>query len=72
MVDKPTSEDFCPKSFARDVSFDVLHEFTEACPDVKMSYEDWTILRCIIEDTVGQGLGVPSEEDETAEKPTVQ
>lgn len=71
MTKNTEDEAFCPKCFSRDVSFDILHEFTEACPDVKMSYEDWMVLRCIIEDAVGKGLGVPTEE-ESAEKPVIQ
>ena len=69
---KPTETDgFCPDCFARDVSFDVLHEFTEVCPKEKMSYEDWMILANIIQDQIKAHLGIPTE-DETEEKPMIQ
>lgn len=72
MTRHPEDEGFCPSCFARDVSFNVLQEFTEACPDVKMSYEDWMILATVIQDEIKKGLGVPTEEAQEGEKPTVQ
>jgi hypothetical protein len=63
---------FCPTCFARDVSFNVLHEFTEVCPEVKMSYEDWMILATVIQDEIKKGLGVPIEEADQGEGATIQ
>ena len=60
----------CASCLATDVAFSVLHEFTEVCPKVKMSWDQWLILRGIIEDEIKMALGVPVEED--GEKPTVQ
>ena len=71
-MSKHEEEGFCPHCFARDVGLDVLHEFTEVCPKVKMSYEDWMILHSVIEDKIKERLGVPTEEGEPAEKPVMQ
>ena len=72
MTKHTEDEGFCPSCFARDVSFNVLDEFTETCPDVKMSYEDWMVLATVIQDEIKKGLGVPIEEAEDGEKVTVQ
>lgn len=72
MTKQPSDEGFCPNCFATEVSFSVLHEFTDGCPEVKMSYDDWMYLRFVIETEIKKGLGVPTEAPEDGEKPTVQ
>lgn len=69
---KHEEEGFCPHCMARETASSVLAAFTEVCPKVKMSYEDWMILGSIIEDKIKEGLGIPTEESEPAEKVTVQ
>ena len=45
-------------------TFDVLNEFTETCPDVKMSYDDWMMLRFIMDQEFKDSLGVANPEDD--------
>lgn len=68
---KHNDEGFCPHCFARDVPFNVLNEFTDLCPKVKMSWDDWMTLRYVMEEEIKKGLGIPTEE-ESADKVTVQ
>lgn len=74
MTDKPdeAEQTICPSCLATDVSFNVLNIFTECRPKVKMSHDDWMFLRHVIEEEIKTALGVPSEEEESAEKVTVQ
>lgn len=73
MTDKPEDKTVCPNCLATDVSFNVLNEFTEGCPEVTMSYDNWMYLRFIIETEIKRALGVPVDEsDDASEKPTVQ
>lgn len=69
---KDPDEKVCASCLATDVSFHVLNNFTEECPDVKMSYDDWMHLRFIIEEEIKKALGVPTEDAEDGEEPTVQ
>ena len=70
---KDSDDEKCASCLATEVSFNVLHEFTDARPKVKMSYDDWMFLRYVIEEEIKEALGVPSEDGETeGEKPTVQ
>lgn len=72
MTKEPEHKDVCPKCLAVDVSFKVLDCFTECRPKVKMSYDDWMFLRHVIEEEIKTALGVPSDDAEEGEKPTMQ
>lgn len=63
----------CPQHKAEHISAHVLSVFTDACPDVKMSYDDWMTLEHFIELGILDALGVDIRPDDDSSEPvTVQ
>lgn len=67
MADEPV----CLNCVAQEISSDVLIEFTNDCPDVRMSYSEWMSLGIIIEEQIKTHLGT-GDSEETSEEHTVQ
>lgn len=51
----------CPEHTAERIAAHVLAVFTDCCPDVKMSWDDWQSLNAYIELGIKEALGVPPE-----------
>jgi hypothetical protein len=63
----------CPQHRAEHISGHVLSVFTDACPEVKMSYDDWMTLEHFIELGILEALGVDIRPDDDSSEPvTVQ
>lgn len=67
-------EPICVSCTIERASFEVLHEFTDVYPDVKMSYDEWMGLRWTVESVLKAAFGIleSSEEETSDEKPTMQ
>lgn len=59
----------CFNCMAERVAGNVLSEFTELHPDVKMSYSQWMELGFLIEEEIKTALGINEPEDENHPEP---
>lgn len=67
--DHEEGKPFCPYCLAREVASAVLSSFTDMCPKVKMSYDNWMMLGALIEEEIKSGLGIPSDDSDDEDKP---
>lgn len=73
MAKELDADKICITCMAGHVSETVLNTFTEAHPDVKMSYDQWSFLGFVIEEAIKEALGVNDGEAESMpEKVVIQ
>lgn len=57
------AQPICLNCVSKEIAADVLMEFSEGYPDVRMSYDEWMSLGLIIEDQIKAHLN-PSDDEE--------